>query len=182
VRPISGRSDATARAAVEDRPEVIEMRTAAKMQTHVLSEVTVADAMHPGVLTCPIETPLSVAARMMATYNVHCLVVYGSDEEHEDGEVRVWAVLSDLDLVAAALVEGADEATAGGSAGTPVVLIGGNERLTRAAQLMTEHQTAHLVVIDPDTYHPVGIVSTLDVAAALAGRDVVTGPPRVERH
>ena len=49
------------------------------------------------------------------------------------------------------------------------MLISGSDTLDRAAQLMHEHQTAHLLVVDPDTIHPVGVLSTLDVAAALVG-------------
>lgn len=147
-----------------------------------LSGLRVMDAMHPGVLTCPIETPLRDVARMLAGYNVHCLVVFGSEEEHEDGEERPWSVISDLDLVGAAIHGGLEEHTAGGAAASPVVLISGSDTLDRAAQLMHEHQTAHLLVVDPDTIHPVGVLSTLDVAAALVGEHVLSGPPRVHRR
>jgi|SRR5688572_14025916 len=147
-----------------------------------LVDVCVADAMHPGVLTCPSETPLRDVARMLASYNVHCIVVLGSEEEHEDGEERPWAVISDLDLVAATLAGGLDEHTAGGAAGSPVVLISGRETLGRAAHMMSEHQTSHLLVVEPDELRPVGIVSTLDVAAALAELPVRSGPPRIERR
>jgi hypothetical protein len=34
---------------------------------------------------------------------------------------------------------------------------------------MAEHQTAHLVVVDPVTDEPVGILSSLDVARFMAG-------------
>ena len=63
---------------------------------------------------------------------------------------------------------------------SPVVLISGSDTLDRAAQLMHEHQTAHLLVVDPDTIHPVGVLSTLDVAAALVGEHVLSGPPRLK--
>jgi CBS domain-containing protein len=147
-----------------------------------LADVCVADAMHPGVLTCPSETPLRDVARMLVSYAVHCIVVLGSEEEHEDGEERPWAVVSDLDLVAAALAGGLDEHTAGGVAGSPVVLISGRETLGQAAHMMSEYQTSHLLVVEPDELRPVGIVSTLDVAAALAELPVRSGPPRVERR
>ena len=42
------------------------------------------------------------------------------------------------------------------------------ETLERAAQLMTEHATSHLVVVDVGLLRPVGVISTLDIAAALA--------------
>ena len=36
-----------------------------------LESVKVADVMHRGVVTCPLETPLRTVARMMATHKVH---------------------------------------------------------------------------------------------------------------
>jgi hypothetical protein len=33
---------------------------------------------------------------------------------------------------------------------------------------MAEHQTAHLIVVDPVTDEPVGILSTLDIARFMA--------------
>lgn len=147
-----------------------------------LAEIAVADAMHPGVLTCPLETPLRDVARMLASYNVHCVVVFGSTEEHENGEERPWGVISDLDLVAAALAGDVDDHSAGGAAASPLVFVSGRDTLDHAAQLMAEHQVAHLVAVDPDTMHPVGVLSTLDVAAALAELPVRSGPPRVDRR
>jgi CBS domain-containing protein len=117
--------------------------------------------MHHGVLTCAQETPLTDVAELMADHRVHCVVVSGDDAE------ALWGIVSDLDLVAAALVRDLDEQTAGGSAASPVLVVGPDETVERAAQLMTEHATAHLVVVDAS--QPVGVVSTLDVAAALAG-------------
>jgi CBS domain-containing protein len=80
----------------------------------------------------------------------------------------LWGVVSDLDLVAAASVRDVDEQTAAGTAATPVVMIGPDETLLRAAQLMTEYATDHLVVDDPGSGTPVGVLSTLDLARAVA--------------
>jgi CBS domain-containing protein len=44
-------------------------------------------------------------------------------------------------------------------------MVSPRESLRRAAQLITEHATAHLVVVDPATGRPVGVISTLDVRA-----------------
>src|SRR2546421_13026299 len=60
---------------------------------------TVGDAMSRGVISCPPETPLRVVARMMATYGVHAIFVFESGDDDE--APRLWAVVSDLDLVAA---------------------------------------------------------------------------------
>lgn len=130
-------------------------------------EATVADAMHPGVLTCPVETPLRAVARMMATYKVHCVVVFDERDE-SDEEGSVWGIVSDLDLATGLHSGDIEGRTAGGTAASPVVTVSSSEALTRAAQLMTEHGTAHLVVVDPASSLPVGILSTLDLARVAA--------------
>ena len=43
-----------------------------------------------------------------------------------------------------------------------------DETVARAAALMREHQVTHLVVIDPDSALPVGVLSTLDIAKTLS--------------
>jgi CBS domain-containing protein len=122
----------------------------------------VADAMHPGVVSCTRDTSLGAVAELMARERIHCVVVQNGNGD------SLWGIVSDLDLVAAATVRELHEQTAGGSAGTPVLMIAPDETLERAAQVMTEHAAGHLVVVDPATVRPVGVISTLDIAAALA--------------
>jgi CBS domain-containing protein len=132
-----------------------------------LAHTTVAEAMHAGVIACERETPLDEVAATMAREHVHCVVVdSGSGEGREP-----WGIVSDLDLVAAATVRELDEQTAGGTAATPVLLVSPRETLERAAQLMTEHTTSHLVVVEPRTGRPVGVLSTIDLAAKLTRDD-----------
>jgi CBS domain-containing protein len=139
------------------------MATAATRPTPPLAELRVADAMHRGVFTCDRDTPLSEVARTMVREVVHCVIV-----ESGSGDAGpVWGVVSNLDLIAAAMVRDLDEQTAGGSAASPVVLVAPDDTLERAAQLMTEHGSSHLVVVDPATQLPAGVLSTRDVAAAL---------------
>ena len=108
-----------------------------------ISTLLVADAMHQGVFACEREAPLSEVAATMVQELVHCVVVdSGSGEAGPP-----WGIVSDLDLVAAALVRDLeDRAQVGrrvaGRHGPP------DETLERAAQLMTEHSTTHLVVVD----------------------------------
>ena len=125
--------------------------------------ISVADAMHEGVITCARSSSLADVARLMAERNVHCIVV--TDESDSDA---LWGVVSDLDLVAAASVRDLEEQSAGGTAATAALMVSPGESLQRAAQLMTEHGTAHLVVVEPASGRPVGVLSTLDVAAALS--------------
>jgi CBS domain-containing protein len=90
-------------------------------------------------------------------------VVVAEDPDDADS---LWGIVSDLDLAAASSVRDLDQQTAGGTAATPALTVEPAETIQRAAQLMTEHGTAHLVVVDKRR-RPLGIVSTLDVAAAL---------------
>jgi CBS domain-containing protein len=83
------------------------------------------------------------------------------------GGSRLWGVVSDLDLVKAANAGEIGDRTAGGTAITPVVMVERDDTLAHAAQLMSEHEITHLVVVDPRTERPVGVLSTLDLAGAL---------------
>lgn len=126
---------------------------------------TVADAMHPGILSVSPDAPLIEVARMMVSRHVHCAAVMGIS--HEQGQDLVWGIVSDLDLVEAGL--GTDpERTAGSLASRPIISVEPSMPIRQAAQLMVRHSTAHIVVSDPDTQRPLGILSTLDVAGILA--------------
>jgi CBS domain-containing protein len=128
-------------------------------------DTKVADVMHPGVITCLPRAPLRDVARIMSLSHVHAVVVWGDEEDDSEG---VWGVVSDLDLVSA-LARGATEAqSAVGVAGTAVVTVRAGDTLERAADLMSEHGVAHLVVVADGAERPAGIISTLDVARAIA--------------
>jgi CBS domain-containing protein len=133
-------------------------------------EFRVSDAMHAGLLTCPMNAPLEAAAEMMAAYGIHCVVVFKNPDE-ADGD-SLWGVVSDLDLVSIAATEDVSSRTVGSSAASPVVTVSSDDTLTRAAQLMREYGTSHLVVVDPEATTPLGVLSTLDLARVLAGRGV----------
>lgn len=130
------------------------------------SQLRVADVMHWGVVSCPATASLDTVAALMSRERVHCVVVLeGSDT------TSLWGVVSDLDLVAAASVRLLAEQHAAGSAMRPAVTIAPGEPLGVAARLMTRAGIAHLVVVDPVDRRPVGVVSTLDLAGALAAVD-----------
>ncbi len=127
---------------------------------------TVADAMSPGVISCPPETPLRIVARMMATFSVHSVFVFEHQDE-DDENPQLWGVVSDLDLVAASRLD-VDTRTAGACAVTPLVTVSSEAPIEDAAELMAQHGIAHLAVLDPHTQRPVGVISTLDVARSIA--------------
>ncbi len=146
----------------------------AAMQTSTLSwntrsalETTrVADAMTSGLIHCAPETPLRTVAGLMATHHVHAVYVFDYGIE-DDEAVRLWGIVSDLDLIAGLPV--LDERTAGDSAVTPLLTISLEEPLARAAQMMAEAGSTHLAVLDPANGRPAGVLSTLDIARVLAG-------------
>jgi CBS domain-containing protein len=127
-------------------------------------DATVVDAMRIGIISCPPETPLRDVARIMATYRIHCVVV-----SEMEGAAPV-GVISDVDLAVAAS-SGARDSTAGQFGGTESVTVAADDSLERAAQLMAEHQVSHLVVIQPHSGNPVGVLSALDLAGVLAWGD-----------
>lgn len=129
-----------------------------------LDETSVADVMRPGVVACPPETPLREVARMMATQRIHCVVVSGIEQA---GGHLAWRVISDLDVVHA-VAENRRDATAGDAASEPVVTCAPGDRVVDAARRMAERGSTHLVVASEERRAAVGVLSTLDVAEALA--------------
>ena len=120
----------------------------------------VLNALQLGLIECPEHADVRTVARTMAEHGVHCVIVRGTEPDD-------WSIVSDLDLMAALRPELA-EATAGRLAATDSLVVDPLDSLEHAAQLMSEHQTTHAVVVDPVTSRPIGILSTLDVARLLA--------------
>ena len=131
-----------------------------------LSELRVVDAMHPGLITCRAADPLRTVARLMSTYRVHAVFVTAHRED-EDGDR--WGVVSDAALLRASEEGSIDETTAGEVAETPVLSVSSSNDLDAVAHLMVERDVSHVVVVERHTKRPVGVLSTLDVARALAG-------------
>jgi crotonyl-CoA carboxylase/reductase len=131
---------------------------------------TVGDVMSRGVISCPPETPLRVVARLMATYSVHAIFVFEHMDE-DDEALRLWAVVSDLDLVAATRLD-LDTLTAGATAVTPLVSVAADSSIAEAGSVMAQHGIAHLAVTDPEHDRPIGVISTLDIARAVAAESL----------
>jgi CBS domain-containing protein len=127
---------------------------------------TVADAMHPGILSCDAEATLADVARMMSTHHVHCIVVTGTGGGRDD-ESRVWGVISDFDLLSARMRPDTPD-TAAELAQQPLITVDTTAALRTAAELMLTKDSSHLVAVNPETRRPVGVLSTLDIAGVLA--------------
>lgn len=130
-----------------------------------LEHATVVDAMHPGILRCDPDTPITEVARIMATHHVHCVAVMGIAHD-QSGESLVWGLISDFDLIRAGALR--TETTARELAQQPVISVNPTTDLRDAGELMLRHHAAHLVVVDEERLLPIGIVSTLDLAGVLA--------------
>lgn len=132
------------------------------MDAGSLANTLVSDAMRHGVLTCQAETPLRVIARMMAEYRIHSVVVTNLDGVSESA----WGIVSDIDVLRSVPAEDVDERTASDVASTDLLTVEPHESLERAAQMMAEHEVAHVVVVSDR--RPIGVLSSLDVAKSLA--------------
>lgn len=129
----------------------------------VLARTPVRAAMQLGLYECDPEADLRTLARTMAERTIHAVVV--SDVANARG-LRgrlAWGIVSDIELMRA-LRPGMEQTSAGEIAATEVVSVLPGDTLEHAALLMADHDTAHLVVVSPDTGRPVGMLSTLDVA------------------
>jgi CBS domain-containing protein len=138
-------------------------------------DVRVVDAMHPGLIHCDPDASLRAVAALMSDERVHCVIVIDDPSNRHS----LWGVVSDADLIAAATVRPLDEQRAMGTAIKPPVTIGPYESLARAAEQMTKHGVSHLVVVEPVTERPLGVISTLDIARVLGA---AWSPPPRSRH
>jgi len=127
---------------------------------------TVGEQMTNGVIRCAPETPLRAVARLMAERRVHAIFVFDYGRE-DDETVELWGLVSDLDVVAAA-AGNIDARTARDTAVTPLVSVTTGTSLQQAGQLMAGNGVSHLAVLDPHSHRPVGVLSTLDIARAVA--------------
>jgi CBS domain-containing protein len=124
----------------------------------LLDARTVGEAMHRGIVTCAPTADLREVAELLAEHAVHCAVVAG------DPARTLWGIVSDLDLMRG--LASPVPLMACNLAALDVVTVTPRDELRRAAQLMAEHDAAHLIVVEDGA--PVGILSTLDVAQAVA--------------
>ena len=131
-----------------------------------LRHATVVDAMHPGIVSCPPDASLTDVARLMATHRVHCIAVMGISHNAQH-ERFVWGLISDLDVMRAGNRLGPEQ-TAGALALEPIISVGPTMSPTEVGELMLKHGVSHVVVVDPATEQPTGILSTLDIIGVLA--------------
>jgi CBS domain-containing protein len=126
---------------------------------------TVGDVMRPGVMSCAPDAPLVAVAQTMATHHVHAVVVAGITTDDAGADHLIWGLVSDMDIVRAAEA-GIEGHTASDAARTELVSVDPTTPLQEAARLMDAHRSSHLIVTSGG--RPVGVLSSLDIAGALA--------------
>ena len=121
----------------------------------------VSDAMHPGVVSSTPETSLRALAQTMAQHHIHSVVITGLTESPQPG----WGLVTDVDVLRSAGGD-LDTQEARSIARTDAPVVNPDDTLARAAELMAEHRTSHLIVVDGG--NAIGVLSSLDVAGILA--------------
>ena len=96
----------------------------------------------------PDDATLTDVARMMAENHVHCIAVMGIAQDHS-GELLVWGIISDLDLVRAGIRGGGLERAAA-LAQQPIISVKPTMALREVGESMLTHRVSHVVVIDPE--------------------------------
>jgi CBS domain-containing protein len=134
--------------------------------TPSLEQATVGGAMRPGIISCSPDTTAVKLARQMATHHVHSIFVMHPGEA-DPQQPYVWGIVSDLDLLQAALRHD-PSASAASLAQQPMITVNPEMPLNDAAAEMVKHRVSHLVVEDRDTKRPIGVLSTTDVAEVFA--------------
>lgn len=127
-----------------------------------LQLVRVGDVMHQGIISVASGTRVSAVAEVMAARRIHAVVI--DDPDQTMGSPMI---ASAVDVVSALRV-GIDPPV-GQIAGTEVLTVSSLASLETAAWLMGEHEVSHLIVTDAASGHPTGVLSTLDLMAAVAG-------------
>jgi CBS domain-containing protein len=129
------------------------------------AEVTVGDVMRRGVIFCERQASAQELADTMIAHGVHSVAVLGHTQ-NERHAPAVWGIVSDVDLLAAALDPDAP-GTAGDLAHQPVITIRATRPIREAAETITTYRVNHLVVIDGEVQTPVGFIAPLDIVQAL---------------
>ena len=127
-------------------------------------DARVRDAMPHGVLHCQPDTRLTDVARMMANYRVHAVVVTNTEPFDREPDRHLWGVVTDEMVMRSGTL--ADNRTAGGVATRDVVTVHPDDSLRDAVRAMMARNASHAIVVEAGG-HPIGVVSTLDVAGVI---------------
>jgi len=123
----------------------------------------VRDAMHRGVISCRVDTPLEEIAQRLMEYQINALFVL-------DQSGKACGVVSQTDLVRAYVQGGWSDLVAEDIMTPDVVTVVPDIPVTAAAQLMLDKNVHRLLIVQgglvPD--RPVGVLSMSDIVREMA--------------
>jgi CBS domain-containing protein len=136
------------------------MTAEASGTTTTFENLTVADAMLPGVVTGDPADPVSTIAASMVIHDVRVVMLPST------GGAAL--LVTDLDIVRAALTQPL-ETPARSLAREHAATVTTDTLLDRAVAKMSELYVDHVLALDPESGGPMGVLSSFDVASAMAG-------------
>jgi len=127
---------------------------------------SVADLMHDGVVSCPLDTPMPEVARQMTQADISAIVVV-------DHEGCLAGVISRTDL---AVLYGYDEMwphlQAGQAMTGKVHTVSATTPATEAARQIHQYKVSRLIVTEPvvnsEKERPIGVLSITDIVRTMA--------------
>ena len=139
------------------------MLVAKPYQEDAVSDKTVADLMHKGIIACKPDTPMTEVVRIVSDTDVHAIVVM-DEEEHAIG------MISHTDIIR---LYGTDlsQHQAREVMSSTVYDIESDQPARLAADRMLEYGIHRLLVIEVEGTDrvPVGIISTTDLVKEMRG-------------
>ena len=128
-----------------------------------MSDKTVGELMHRGIIACKPETPMDEVVRIIIEKDVHAIVVM-------DDETRALGIISHTDIIRF-FGEDLSQRTAREVMSRPVPDIEVDRPAELAAQQMLDNAGHHLLVveIEKEERKPVGIISTTDLIKGMRG-------------
>jgi CBS domain-containing protein len=129
--------------------------------TATLSGLTIEAAMRPGVVCCRPEDGLASVAATMAGHGIHAMML----EPLTGGNPLI---VTDLEVIRALLTRPAGTCV-GAIASEPATTLPSDALLEQAVAKMAELYVTHVLVTDPASSAPCGVISSFDLVAVISG-------------
>ena len=128
-----------------------------------MSEKTVGDLMHKGIIACKPQTPMNEVVRIVSDTDVHAIVVVNDEN-------RAIGVISHTDIIRF-FGKDLSQYTASEVMSTTVFDVEADQPAKTAADIMLETGVHRLIVVEVegDKRTPVGIISTTDLVKEMRG-------------
>jgi CBS domain-containing protein len=128
-----------------------------------MSQKTVGDLMHKGIIACSLETTMDEVVRIVSDTSVHSIVVMDDDK-------RAVGMVSHTDIIRL-FGEDLPQYVARDVMSDSVISVESDQPAKVGADLMLEQGVDRLLVVevDGDERIPVGILSTTDLVKEMRG-------------